>query len=228
MMPPPICTSSINTQLATQPKKKRRRTTTEPTQRLQSPVHISPTLTDPQSMRIPDPSHQDEHTSTAQSDPSLHQAPAEPQDPSNSSAHATFSQSAFSPFFSFSPWAQNLSLQSLDTPQNGQTPNPTSHPSQFDHNSNGNDINHNGRSDGNSTGTTTINMANTSSNHHFFSIPGMPPDQHTPGGMSANGSTATDGDKDPFLTLLEQIAENDNGGGGGPSDLDFFLSSGQG
>lgn len=50
----------------------------------------------------------------------------------------------------------------------------------------------------------------------------------TPGGMSvSNESTHTDPDKDPFLSLLEQLAQNDVGNGQGPSDLDFFLS-GQG
>ncbi|KAH7324507.1 fungal-specific transcription factor domain-containing protein [Stachybotrys elegans] len=59
--------------------------------------------------------------------------------------------------------------------------------------------------------------------------------QHTPGGATAspdnrsnNGSTGTvqTDDKDPFLVLLEQLAENEqrfsNNGGGG--ELDFFLA----
>ncbi|KAI4851282.1 hypothetical protein E4T44_02227 [Aureobasidium sp. EXF-8845] len=50
-------------------------------------------------------------------------------------------------------------------------------------------------------------------------------DQQTPGGLSANGSVNTEGDKDPFMSLLEQLAENEQTGHGGPSDLDFFLSS---
>lgn len=50
----------------------------------------------------------------------------------------------------------------------------------------------------------------------------------TPGGVSvSNESNHTDPDKDPFLSLLEQLAQNDGGNGQGPSDLDFFLS-GQG
>lgn len=53
-------------------------------------------------------------------------------------------------------------------------------------------------------------------------------DQQTPDGLSVNGSVHTaDGEKDPFLTLLEQLAENESSQAGGPSDLDFFLS-GQG
>ncbi|KAF2740671.1 hypothetical protein EJ04DRAFT_571993 [Polyplosphaeria fusca] len=50
--------------------------------------------------------------------------------------------------------------------------------------------------------------------------------QPTPGGASASGSihtTGTDPDKDPFLSLLEQLAENEMSRGG-PSELDFFLS----
>jgi len=48
----------------------------------------------------------------------------------------------------------------------------------------------------------------------------------TPGGRSNNGSTGTQGEeKDPFLSLLEQLAENEHSRGG-PSELDFFLSGG--
>ncbi|KAI5202378.1 hypothetical protein E4T39_04827 [Aureobasidium subglaciale] len=64
---------------------------------------------------------------------------------------------------------------------------------------------------------------------NLFSIPGQNHaamfDQQTPGGVSANGSVNTEGDKDPFMSLLEQLAENEQTGHGGPSDLDFFLSS---
>lgn len=45
----------------------------------------------------------------------------------------------------------------------------------------------------------------------------------TPGGQS----TGTEGEKDPFLSLLEQLAENEHSRGG-PSELDFFLSGGNG
>lgn len=55
----------------------------------------------------------------------------------------------------------------------------------------------------------------------FFSLP-QTMDQQTPGGMSASGSAHTEGDKDPFMSLLEQLAENEQSRGG-PSDLDFFL-----
>ncbi|PNS14032.1 hypothetical protein CAC42_6545 [Sphaceloma murrayae] len=48
-------------------------------------------------------------------------------------------------------------------------------------------------------------------------------DKETPGAMSNNGSVPSESDKDPFLSLLEQLAENENSQQGGPSDLDFFL-----
>jgi hypothetical protein len=52
----------------------------------------------------------------------------------------------------------------------------------------------------------------------------------TPGARSAGESTGTggtEGEKDPFLSLLEQLAENEHSRGG-PSELDFFLSGGNG
>ncbi|CZR60671.1 related to nitrate assimilation regulatory protein nirA [Phialocephala subalpina] len=48
----------------------------------------------------------------------------------------------------------------------------------------------------------------------------------TPGGDSS-GTGGTEGEKDPFLSLLEQLAENEHSRGG-PSELDFFLSGGNG
>lgn len=51
----------------------------------------------------------------------------------------------------------------------------------------------------------------------------------TPGGRSNGESTGTgtggESEKDPFLSLLEQLAENEHSRGG-PSELDFFLSGG--
>lgn len=53
-------------------------------------------------------------------------------------------------------------------------------------------------------------------------------DQQTPGGFSTSAESAhTDADKDPFLSLLEQMAQNGEYANGGPSELDFFLN-GQG
>lgn len=51
----------------------------------------------------------------------------------------------------------------------------------------------------------------------------------TPGAQSQTSGSHTGGsetgslEKDPFLSLLEQLAENENSQGG-PSELDFFLT----
>lgn len=74
--------------------------------------------------------------------------------------------------------------------------------------------------------------ANLNQNHdnhaiHFDPMLSMPTpyDQPTPGAGSTSGASVhTDPDsKDPFLSLLEQLAENEVSRGG-PSELDFFLS----
>ena len=47
----------------------------------------------------------------------------------------------------------------------------------------------------------------------------------SPSNKSNTGSTGTQGDeKDPFLTLLEQLAENEQQFNNGSGELDFFLS----
>jgi len=51
--------------------------------------------------------------------------------------------------------------------------------------------------------------------------PDLPAAQLTP---TDSASVHTDPDKDPFLSLLEQLAENEHSRGG-PSELDFFLSA---
>lgn len=50
----------------------------------------------------------------------------------------------------------------------------------------------------------------------------------SPGTKSNNGSTTTQGEeKDPFLSLLEQLAENEQRiNNGGSNELDFFLTGG--
>ncbi|KAF1970515.1 hypothetical protein BU23DRAFT_591060 [Bimuria novae-zelandiae CBS 107.79] len=59
----------------------------------------------------------------------------------------------------------------------------------------------------------------------MLSMPTPYDQQPTPGGASTSGgSVHTDPDKDPFLSLLEQLAENEVSRGG-PSELDYFLSS---
>ena len=57
----------------------------------------------------------------------------------------------------------------------------------------------------------------------IFGIPTPYDQQPTPGAASASSSAHTDPDKDPFLSLLEQLAENEVSRGG-PSELGFFLS----
>jgi hypothetical protein len=72
------------------------------------------------------------------------------------------------------------------------------------------------------------NSNNETSVSHFDPMLSMPTpydQQPTPGGGSTSGASVhTDPDsKDPFLSLLEQLAENEVSRGG-PSELDFFLS----
>jgi len=54
---------------------------------------------------------------------------------------------------------------------------------------------------------------------------GMTPSSRSAG--ESTGTGGTEGEKDPFLSLLEQLAENEHSRGG-PSELDFFLSGGNG
>ncbi|OCK73840.1 hypothetical protein K432DRAFT_430364 [Lepidopterella palustris CBS 459.81] len=79
-----------------------------------------------------------------------------------------------------------------------------------------------------STSLSTLDPTNphdqSSAFDPMFSIPTPYDQQPTPGAASASGSTnPSEGDKDPFLSLLEQLAENEVSRGG-PSELDFFLS----
>lgn len=54
-------------------------------------------------------------------------------------------------------------------------------------------------------------------------------DMQTPGAVSTSGqsSNTIEVENDPFLSFLEQLAEND-GSGSGPTDLDFFMGGGGG
>lgn len=113
-----------------------------------------------------------------QTQPDFLSGPTEPNQTTHDQSQ-TFTQSAFSPTFNFSPLPTGLTipheLTPWDTFQAGQG---------FDH--------------------------------------------QTPSGLSASAESAhTDPDKDPFLSLLEQLAENDGAGGAGMADLDLFLN-GQG
>lgn len=71
------------------------------------------------------------------------------------------------------------------------------------------------------------NAVGTAGQQGYESLFGLPPtpyegQENTP---SASGSAHTDPEKDPFLSLLEQLAENEHSRGG-PSELDFFLGNG--
>ncbi|KAK3722654.1 hypothetical protein LTR37_002224 [Vermiconidia calcicola] len=76
----------------------------------------------------------------------------------------------------------------------------------------------------------TQNMVMQSTNHErydpFFGVKNSATDHPTPSGFSASSQSAHAAeatDNDPFLSLLEQLAEND--GSGGPNDLNYFLSA---
>lgn len=66
---------------------------------------------------------------------------------------------------------------------------------------------------------------NTSAFDAAVGMPNSYDQQPTPGTASTSGGSVhnSESDKDPFLSLLEQLAENE-GNQGGPSELDFFLS----
>ncbi|KAI9815132.1 MAG: hypothetical protein M1827_002975 [Pycnora praestabilis] len=93
--------------------------------------------------------------------------------------------------------------------------------------------------------TTPLPNNNLSQDHQFDPMFGMPnitsnpfgfdqqPPVVTPGANSQTGSSRSEGEKDPFLSLLEQLAEQEqhvgdeagSGGGGGVGGLNFFLSN---
>lgn len=106
----------------------------------------------------------------------------------------------FSPNFSFSPLPQIPNFDPASTPH----PDDPNHPNP----------------------SATDDDAPTNAYDTMLNMPTPYEQQPTPGAASASGSAQTDGDKDPFLSLLEQLAENEVSRGG-PSELDFFLS-GQG
>lgn len=71
--------------------------------------------------------------------------------------------------------------------------------------------------------TVPINHTENGSWDPFYGAQGF--DHQTPSGLSQSAESAhTDPDKDPFLSLLEQLAQNDGSTEGGPSDLDFFIN----
>ncbi|KAF2872586.1 fungal-specific transcription factor domain-containing protein [Massariosphaeria phaeospora] len=69
--------------------------------------------------------------------------------------------------------------------------------------------------------------SSTSAFDPMLNMPTPYDQQPTPGAASTSGSVHTDPDKDPFLSLLEQLAENEVSRGG-PSELDYFLGGASG
>jgi hypothetical protein len=103
----------------------------------------------------------------------------------------------FSPNFTFSPLPPIPSLAPTPTPGQTQAHPPPPQPQDQSH-------------------SATFDP--------MLSMPTPYDQQATPGAASTSGgSVHTDPDKDPFLSLLEQLAENEVSRGG-PSELDYFLS----
>lgn len=72
-----------------------------------------------------------------------------------------------------------------------------------------------------STPTFAVIPAPQSANTYYHD-PFYGAESRTPGGLSVGGgSTQAEPDNDPFLSFLEQLAQNDSSGG--PTDLSFFL-----
>ncbi|KAF1850035.1 uncharacterized protein K460DRAFT_411816 [Cucurbitaria berberidis CBS 394.84] len=186
-------------------KRRRATTTTKATPQLQA----APPPPTPTSTTRPPLVHRRSDAGTADSNPSPRDTKSNP--PNNSSirpftpplqnsslnppnANGNGLALPFSPNFSFSPLPQFASLAPSPVPRAGNINNPNHDPSQM----------------------------------HFDPMLTMPTpydQQPTPGaGSTSGGSVHTDPDsKDPFLSLLEQLAENEVSRGG-PSELDFFLS----
>lgn len=113
-----------------------------------------------------------------------------------STVSANNPQLPFSPSFAFSPLPVIPSLAPTPTPGQTQAHPPPPQPQEQAH--------------------TAFDP--------MLSMPTPYDQQPTPGAASASGgSVHTDPDKDPFLSLLEQLAENEVSRGG-PSELDYFLS----
>ncbi|KAF1810293.1 hypothetical protein P152DRAFT_460800 [Eremomyces bilateralis CBS 781.70] len=142
----------------------------------------------------------------------------------------------FSPNFSFSP----LQPTNFPNPTNNAT-NPSQPSSTNNYNNNGPSyrfpdqllsLPFDGSTSTDPSGQPILGYeasgTNTMSNSAFVSMPG-PSDMQTPGSSSAvsGGGTSgsAEGEKDPFLSLLEQLAESEGPDGGG-LDLDFFLAGG--
>lgn len=71
-----------------------------------------------------------------------------------------------------------------------------------------------------STPTFAFSPAPQSANTYYHD-PFYGAEQRTPGGLSVGGGSTQAEPDDPFLSFLEQLAQNDSSGG--PTDLSFFL-----
>jgi hypothetical protein len=182
------------------PPKKRRATVSKVTPHIQSAPLPTPTSgTYPPSVKA------SRASDAGTSDTASHPSPGDTRTnlpPTATSLPSTGGLSIpFSPNFSFSPLPQFASLAPSPVPR-----------------------------------LATLDAHKTSSTHattdaHFdpmLNLPTPHDQQATPGAGSTSGASAhTDAEsKDPFLSLLEQLAENEISRGG-PSELDFFLG-GQG
>lgn len=199
------------------PPKKRRATNSKVTPHIQSAPLPTPTSgTYPPGIKHSRPSDASASDTTSHPSPGDTRTHPPPFTPplNNSNLHPSSTGTTtsgialpFSPTFSFSPLPQFASL----------APSPVSRPATLE-----------------SSKPTSTSI---STEHHLTLAPHFDPtlsmtpgtydQQPTPGAGSTSGASAhTDAEKDPFLSLLEQLAENEVSRGG-PSELDFFLG-GQG
>lgn len=207
---PPTLPSSSTTHGTGGPPAKKRRATTSSASR-PSVQHVAPPIPTPTSATHPPISmvigpsvtNQDPKDNRAHSPTNLR--PFTPPS-ANSTANNVLHHSLgglhlpFSPNFSFSPLPQISSLAPTPTPAHAHPHHPSAPAAPSAHQTN----------DNKPSFDPALNMP-------------TPYDHPTPGGASTSGSVHTDPDKDPFLSLLEQLAENEVSRGG-PSELDFFLS----
>jgi len=189
------------------PPSKKRRATTSSTSR-PSVQHVAPPIPTPTSATHPPVTMtmgssmmaQDSKDNRTSSPTSL--PPFTPPSANNTLNHSVGSLNLpFSPNFTFSPLPQIPSLAPTPTPAHAQPQHPPAPAAPSAH---------------------QTDSKPTSSFDPALNMP-TPYDHPTPGGASTSGSVHTDPDKDPFLSLLEQLAENEVSRGG-PSELDFFLS----
>jgi hypothetical protein len=196
--PSPVVPSS-NTHSSGRPNKKRRSNTMSslkaPTQAVPAPLPTPTSATHPRS---------DTKSIGREGAANRARSPASapsfsPPPPNNSSNNASANSLnlPFSPNFTFSPLPPIPSLAPTPTPGQTQAHPPPPQPQDQSH-------------------SATFDP--------MLSMPTPYDQQATPGAASTSGgSVHTDPDKDPFLSLLEQLAENEVSRGG-PSELDYFLS----